>query len=144
MKNKATGLAMIATCLTCLYFGLDYYAFRSGVAKSEAEIKGVLDLANEIYDPIIDGTLLWEFPFPDEVHWRLVRRGSMVDLTGKVSSTAAFKFLKIVDQPELSSETSPTESGNFRLIVEEASIEGSVDLATGNFKMNIWPIVLRD
>lgn len=145
MRNRAIQIALvIATCMACLYSGASYYYLLGGVAISEQGIKAVLIQADEIYNPIVSGELLWSFPFSDEVHWRIIRRGSRVELTGAVAQGSATEFLELVDQPTLSSETFPTESGRFRLIIEEALIEGSVDELKGSFRMDICPVLPRD
>ncbi len=144
MKKTGIVAAVVATILASLYFGLDYYTFRSGVAHTEEEIKEVLDLADDIYDPLIDGQFLWDFPFPDKVHWRLVRRGSMLDLNGTAAPSAVSEFLRSVDRPDLSARTYPTESGLFQVVVEEASVRGNVNLGTGEFRLEINPVIPRD
>lgn len=144
MKKWATGISITAISLAVLYVALDRYTVRNGVARSTAEIKQVLEVADSIYGPVIDGDLLWRFPFPDEIHWRHVRRGSTVELTGRIEPTAAHDFLQFLDRPELSKATFPTESGYYELLVDEASIRGFTDLTSGSFRIDIWPATPRD
>jgi len=144
MSKGIMKLVIVFACLAATYYSTSAYFVSKGIAHSPSDIRRVYTNTDPIYQTLLEESHLWKFPFPDEVKWRSIRRGSTIGLVGTVTLESAKQFLHELQHEALSADTMPVETGFFALTDGPVTTRGVIDLETGTFRIDSYPTTARD